>query len=65
MIEPSNNRPVTMNLSLFFILGVIIFILPSILNIFGLHLPSYTFRISMILIVMGIIDMVFLQWAIV
>ena len=65
MSGPSDQRPITMNLSLFFILGILVLIAPVVLNIFGWSMPSWSFKAGIGLIVFGIIDMVFLRWAVV
>lgn len=65
MSGQTDTRPMTLNLSLFFILGIVTFILPTVLNIFSISVPSWTFKVGIGLIVFGIIDMIFLKWTVI
>lgn len=65
MSGPSDNRPFSMGISGLMILGVITFILPIFFDIFSIALPSYTFKIGITLIVIGVIDTMFTRWFII
>lgn len=47
------------NISPIFIIGIIIFILPTLLNIFNIHSPSWTFKVGLVVIVIGVIHTAF------
>jgi hypothetical protein len=46
------------NISPIFILGIIIFIIPTLFNIFNITLPSWTNKVGLVLIVVGVIHMI-------
>ena len=65
MSGPSDTRPFSMNISGFMLLGITAFILPTLLNIFNIGLPSWLFKAGIVFIVIGVIDTAFLRWWIV
>lgn len=65
MSGQTDNRPMNLNLSLFFVIGIFALILPGLFNIFNITLPSWLFKVGIGFIIFGVIDMVFLRWAIV